>query len=421
MSLLDVFRPDVLAMHAYHVQDAAGYIKLDAMENPFTLPPALQAQLGERLGQVALNRYPGTRINDLHKALRAYAHVPADMGLVLGNGSDELISLLSLACATPGATVLAPLPGFVMYEMSATLQGLRFVSVPLTADFELDAPAMVAAIREHKPAITYIAYPNNPTANLWDAQAIEQIVQAVAANGQGLVVIDEAYQPFASQSYLDKLTQHPHVLLMRTLSKFGLAGIRLGYMLGRADLIEQVDKVRPPYNISVLNTEAALFALEHEAEFTRQAEVIKAERDRLQAFLATLPGAKAYPSQANMILVRVPDAKRAFEGMKQRGVLVKHIAALHPLLANCLHTDFGHAIVQEGDMWRLAFAVAWNCAERKVLGMQNLLDGLLCADLLCHHRNKRSDHALRRRDLATFLMLHSGKWSKTYFCRAAHH
>jgi len=341
MSLLDVFRPDVLAMHAYHVQDAAGYIKLDAMENPFTLPPALQAQLGERLGQVALNRYPGTRINDLHKALRAYAHVPADMGLVLGNGSDELISLLSVACAKPGAVALAPLPGFVMYEAFAKQTGMRFVGVPLMADFELDTPAMLAAIREHKPAITYIAYPNNPTANLWDDAAIEQIIDAVAANGEGLVVMDEAYQPFASKSYLDRLTRHPHVLLMRTLSKFGLAGVRLGYMMGRKDLIEQVEKVRPPYNISVLNTEAALFALEHADEFARQAEVIKSERERLLAALAQMPGAKAYPSQANMILVRVNDAAAVFAELKTRGILIKNVSGLHRLLANCVRLTVG--------------------------------------------------------------------------------
>jgi histidinol-phosphate aminotransferase len=354
MSLLDTFRPDVRALHAYHVQDAAGFIKLDAMENPFALPPELQGELGRRLGAVALNRYPGPRINDLHAALRRHAQVPEGYGLVLGNGSDEVISLLSLACATPGATVLAPLPGFVMYEMSATLQGLRFVGVPLTPDFELDVSAMLAAIREHRPAITYIAYPNNPTANLWDAAAIEQIVQAVAANGQGLVVIDEAYQPFASQSYLDRLQKHPHVLLMRTLSKFGLAGIRLGYMLGRADLIEQVDKVRPPYNISVLNTEAALFALEHEAEFTRQAEVIKAERERLQGFLATLPGVKAYPSQANMILVRVNDAASTFAALKQRGILIKNVSGLHRLLANCIRLTVG--LPSENDALMAALA-----------------------------------------------------------------
>ena len=353
-TLLNTFRADVRAMHAYHVQDAAGFIKLDAMENPFTLPVALQDELGQRLGRVALNRYPGARQQDLHAALRRHAHVPADCGLVLGNGSDELISLLSVACAQPGAVALAPLPGFVMYEAFAKQNGLRFVGVPLTADFELDTPAMLAAIREHRPALTYIAYPNNPTANLWEDEAIEQIVQAVAANGVGLVVIDEAYQPFASKSYLDRLGRHPHVLLMRTLSKFGLAGVRLGYMMGRADLIEQVEKVRPPYNISVLNTEAALFALEHADEFARQAEVIKAERERLLAFLATLPGAHAYPSQANMILVRVNDAATTFAALKSRGILIKNVSGLHQLLANCVRLTVG--LPSENDALMAALA-----------------------------------------------------------------
>jgi histidinol-phosphate aminotransferase len=339
--LLHTFRPDVRAMHAYVVQDAKGYIKLDAMENPFSLPLELQAALGQRLGAVALNRYPGTRVNDLHAALRSYAQVPPGMGLVLGNGSDELISLLSVACAQPGAVALAPLPGFVMYEAFAKQTGMRFVGVPLTPDFELDGPAMLAAIAEHQPALTYIAYPNNPTANLWDDATIEQIVQAVAANGQGLVIIDEAYQPFASQSYLGRLAQHPHVLLMRTLSKFGLAGVRLGYMMGRADLIEQVEKVRPPYNVSVLNIEAALFALEHADEFARQAEIIKSERERLMAALAAMPGAKAYPSQANMILVRVNNSAAVFEALKARGILIKNVAGLHRLLANCVRLTVG--------------------------------------------------------------------------------
>jgi histidinol-phosphate aminotransferase len=344
-SCLNAFRADVLAMHAYVVQDAAGYIKLDAMENPFALPAALQAKLGERLGKVALNRYPGVRINDLHAALRVHAHVPAGHGLVLGNGSDELISLLSVACAKPGAVAVAPLPGFVMYEAFAKQTGMRFVGVPLTADFELDGPAMLAAVREQRPALTYIAYPNNPTANLWDDAVIEQIVEAVGANAAaghpGLVVIDEAYQPFASKTYLDRLARHPHVLLMRTLSKFGLAGVRIGYMMGREELIEQVEKVRPPYNISVLNVEAALFALEHADEFERQAESIKSERERLMATLASMPGAKAYPSQANMILVRVNDSAAVFNALKSRGILIKNVAGLHRLLANCIRLTVG--------------------------------------------------------------------------------
>jgi histidinol-phosphate aminotransferase len=341
-------RKDVQAMQAYAVQPSAGFVKLDAMENPHRLPEALQAELGRRLGAVALNRYPGARTDDLRAALARYAKMPECCELTLGNGSDELITMLCVACDVPAgeasegrpATVLAPVPGFVMYEMAARLQGLGFVGVPLTADFELDAPAMLAAVREHRPAITYLAYPNNPTANLWDDAVIEQVIDAVREHG-GIVVMDEAYQPFSSRSYIDRLTRHGHVLLMRTLSKFGLAGVRLGYLIGPAALVAQIDKVRPPYNVSVLNCEAALFALEHEDEFARQARVLRAERERLIEALRGLPGATAYPSDANMVLVRLPDAAATFEGLRAAGILVKNVSSLHPLLTNCLRLTVG--------------------------------------------------------------------------------
>ena len=339
---IDRIRSDVQSMHAYAVQDARGFVKLDAMENPFGLPPALQAALGARLGALALNRYPGERGDDLKRALAAHAHMPEGFALMLGNGSDELISLLAIACDTPGATVLAPVPGFVMYAMSAQLQGLRFAGVPLTADFELDEAAMLAAIAREKPAIVYLAYPNNPTANLWDDAVVEKIVEAQGAQG-GLVVIDEAYQPFAARSYIDRLAGHRHVLLMRTLSKFGLAGIRLGYLMGPAALVAQIDKVRPPYNISVLNCECALFALEHAEVFEAQARQIREERHRLLMGLGRLAGVKTWPSDANMLLVRVPDAAKTFEGMKSRGILVKNVSKMHELLANCLRLTVGTA------------------------------------------------------------------------------
>ncbi|MFO1326507.1 MAG: histidinol-phosphate transaminase [Rubrivivax sp.] len=338
--LQSTIRQDVQSMHAYAIQPSEGFIKLDAMENPFALPPELQRALGERLGRAAINRYPVASGPALVERLSAFVQLPAGCKLTLGNGSDELIDILSVACNVPGATLLAPLPGFVMYEMSARLRGLSFVGVPLRPDFELDADAMLAAVERHRPALTYIAYPNNPTANLWDDGVIDRIVDAVGAQ-RGLVVFDEAYQPFASRSRMASLARHDHVLVMRTLSKFGLAGVRLGYLCGAAALIDEVDKVRPPYNVSVLNAEAALFALEHAEVYAAQAATLRAERERLQAALRAMPGVTPFPSEANMILVRVPDSRRAFEGLKARGVLVKHIAGLHPLLANCLRLTVG--------------------------------------------------------------------------------
>lgn len=346
-AVLARIRPDVCAMQPYHVQPAAGMIKLDAMENPFPLPQPLQQALGERLGALALNRYPGERTQLLQQRLLDYAQAPQGAAIVLGNGSDELISLLALACAQPGAKVLAPLPGFVMYGMSAQLQGLEFVGVDLTPDFDLDVSAMCAAIAEHRPAITYLAYPNNPTATLWAEDKVQAVIDAAAQVG-GIVVMDEAYQPFASRTWLDVMRAEPqrnaHVLLMRTLSKFGLAGVRLGYMIGPQALVAQVDKVRPPYNVSVLNCEAALFALEHAEVFAQQAQELRAQRGLLLAALQDMPGVEqVWPSEANMVLLRVRDAARTQAGMKARGVLIKNVSALHPLLANCLRLTVGSA------------------------------------------------------------------------------
>ncbi|NVO07571.1 MAG: histidinol-phosphate transaminase, partial [Rhodoferax sp.] len=329
-------RQDVQSIQAYAIQDSQGMVKLDAMENPHRLAPELQAALGQRLGAAAINRYPDARVADVRHALADYAHMPAGCALMLGNGSDELISLLAMACDVAsdpltGArpVVLAPVPGFVMYAMSAQLQGLDFVGVPLTADFALDTSAMLAAIAQHQPALVFLAYPNNPTANLWDAQAMDAVVTAAGEAGS-LVVVDEAYQPFSSRSYLDRMAaepqRHAHVLLLRTLSKFGLAGVRIGYLMGRSELIAQIDKLRPPYNISVLNAECALFALGHAEVFAAQAEDIKAQRSRLLKAFAAMPGLQAFPSDANMILLRLHGDGRAtavFEALKSQGILVK--------------------------------------------------------------------------------------------------
>ncbi|MBI5716153.1 MAG: histidinol-phosphate transaminase [Burkholderiales bacterium] len=333
-------RQDVQSMHAYAIQPSAGFVKLDTMENPHRLPEALQRELGERLARVAINRYPAERTEDLRAALARHAglhELGEGCALTLGNGSDEIITMLCMAADKPGACYMAPLPGFVMYEMSAKLQGVPFVGVPLTPRFELDEAAMLAAIEQHRPTLLWLACPNNPTANLWDEQVIERLVQAAP----GLVVFDEAYQPFASRDAMPLMRRYPHVLVMRTMSKFGLAGVRIGYLMGAREVVAEVEKLRPPFNISVLNAEAALFALEHADEYARQAASIREQRERLASALAAMPGVTAFPSQANMILVRVPDAARTFAALKQRRILVKNVSALHPLLANCLRLTVG--------------------------------------------------------------------------------
>lgn len=359
-SLPACIRPDVRAMHAYAVVSAAGLTKLDAMENPYRLPPALQTALGQRLAQVAINRYPGAETETLKQALAVHYQAPTDYGVVLGNGSDELITLLALTVlktapallleqahkgrhhAQP-ATILAPQPGFVMYQLTAQLLGLQFVGVPLQDDFHLDEAAMLQAIAQHKPELVFLAYPNNPTGTLWHAASMRRIIAAVAQYG-GMVVIDEAYQPFAGATWLDEIKAQPqantHVVVMRTMSKLGLAGARLGYLFARQELAQEIDKVRPPYNVSVLNSTCALFALEHASVFAEQAAAICAERTRIEADLQQHPQLQVYPSRGNMILIRcqgAPEqAQQAHAGMQARGVLIKNVSTMHPMLANCL-------------------------------------------------------------------------------------
>jgi histidinol-phosphate aminotransferase len=336
---LAIVRDDIRAISAYPVADAAGLIKLDAMENPFGLPAALMQQLGERLGRTPLNRYPLADPRAFKERLARAMGVPPQMDVMLGNGSDELIHLVIQACARPDAVVLAPSPGFVMYDLSARFNRCRYVGVPLRPDFTLDTPAMLAAIEEHRPAVVFVAHPNNPTGNLFDRAAIEQVIRAAP----GVVVVDEAYLPFAQDTWMPELASCPKLLVLRTLSKLGLAGIRLGYLAGHPDWIEQFDKVRPPYNVNVLTLATADLMLDHLAVLDEQAAALRAERAKLAAALAETPGVTPFPSAANFILFRVASPDRVFAGLHERRILIKNVARMHPLLAGCLRVTVGTA------------------------------------------------------------------------------
>ena len=327
-----VIRAEVLAMRAYQVADSRGLVKLDAMENPYRLPQQLRQALGERLAEVAINRYPVPSYAELRAAIRASFGVPEGYDVVLGNGSDELIAMLTLVTARPGAVVLSPWPSFVMYEMAARLSGSRFVGVPLRADFTLDTEAMLAAISSERPALTFIAYPNNPTGNCHEAGAIEAIIAAAP----GLVVIDEAYQPFALDTWMDRLPEFPNLAVLRTVSKLGMAGLRLGYLSAATAWLAELEKVRPPYNIGSLNEAAAIFALEHLAVFEAQAAELRAARGALALDLAAIPGVEVFPSRANFLLIRVADGPATAAGLRKRGVLIRDVGKMHPLLGNCL-------------------------------------------------------------------------------------
>lgn len=334
----ELVREEVLAMQAYHVSPAQGMVKLDAMENPYRLPPPLAARLGEVLSSVAINRYPDPAAPGLERRLREAMGIPDSLELVLGNGSDELIQMLSLAMARPGAVVLSAEPSFVMYRVSATIAGLRHVGVALRDEFALDEGRMLAAIEEHRPALTWIAYPNNPTGNLFSREAILRLVAA----SPGLVVVDEAYYPFAGgASLMGEVGRHPNLVVLRTVSKLGLAGLRLGLAIAPADWAAQLQKLRPPYNVNVLSAAAAELVLAHREVLEEQARHIVAERARLESALDALRGVRRFASAANFVLARVPDGPGAFEALKARGILVRSFHGSHPLLAHCLRLTVG--------------------------------------------------------------------------------
>ncbi len=334
-----LIRQEIRALKAYAVPHAQGLIKLDAMENPYSWPAEMTEAWLRVLRTVALNRYPDPRAANLKQRLRAAMDIPADKAVILGNGSDELIQIILLALAAPGRSALAPTPTFVMYELLAAAAGMRFIGVPLTADFQLDMPAMRAAIEAHKPAVIFLAYPNNPTGNLFAADEIADILRAA----DGLAVVDEAYHAFAGASFMDRLREFDNLLVMRTLSKQGLAALRLGVLAGAQAWLAEFDKVRLPYNINSLTQASAEFALNNLGVLDRQAARVRADREQMFAALKAMPGIRPWRSLANFILFRVEkrSATEIFDALLKRGILIKNLDRTHPLLAGCLRVTVG--------------------------------------------------------------------------------
>jgi histidinol-phosphate aminotransferase len=334
-----LLRQDVLSLHAYHVQASPGMVKLDAMENPYSLPEGVRMEISQAAACAAINRYPDASAHSLKSAIKTVSDLPPEIDVLLGNGSDEIIQLLAMAVAKPGATLMSVEPSFVMYKMIATFTGMNYVGVPLTEDFSLDLEAMLSAIKQYQPALIFLAYPNNPTGNLFDAGAIEQIIKAA----KGLVVVDEAYYAFASDSFLPQLGRYDNLLVMRTFSKLGMAGLRLGFLAGSKSWLEQLEKLRLPYNVGVLTQLVAEILLKHHEVLLQQAHQIKLDRAWLFERLVGTVDVRAYPSEANFILFRLPHAAKVFEGLKQRGVLIKKLDGGHPALLDCLRVTVGTA------------------------------------------------------------------------------
>lgn len=330
---------DILALDAYHVPASEGLIKLDAMENPFQLDDQLKQQWADLLLRVEVNRYPDPSCNELKESIRKCFDISRSVGLLLGNGSDELIQLLAILVGGKDRVFMSPVPSFSMYQQICIATATRFVGVPLQSDFTLDAEQLIADIEKYQPACLFLAYPNNPTGNCFD----RDIVLTAIDSAPGLVVIDEAYFAFCQKSFIDSIAENPNLIVLRTMSKSGLAGLRLGMMMADPQWIEQLEKLRLPYNINSLTQASADFYLQYHQVLADQCAEIVSNRAWLMAQLQAMPGLQIYSSEANFILVRVLTEQGAaglFDALRDQGILVKNLH--HPNssetspLFNCL-------------------------------------------------------------------------------------
>ena len=360
MSWRDLVREELKTMEPYraHASDAA--VRLDANESPLALPADVRADLARAATEANLNRYPDILAGELRALIAADLGVRADQ-ILFGNGSDEIIALLCATFARPRknqrkAAICYPVPSFVIYRVAAIASGCMPLEVPLRPDFMLDEVALERSIVAGQPNLLFLALPNNPTGTLWPRETVETLCK----NHPGLIVIaDEAYLMYSGVSHLDLLPKYENLLVMRTLSKIGLAGLRVGYLIGHSEVIHEVEKVRPPYNVGSLNQRAAVAALSrHRAVLDKCVEEVIAERERVQAALIS-SGATVFPSKANFIMARVAGATEVFEGLKARGVLIKCFDRAKTPLEGCLRITVGTRA--END----AFLEAWNAVAPK--------------------------------------------------------
>ena len=338
--IIHLIRPDVQKAQANHIPPARGVIRMDAMESPYTWPAYLRGEWAEEMQSVALNRYPDPQATELKARLRQVFDIPPGLELMVGNGSDELIQIINLALKGPGRKVMAVEPTFSMFEMIAAYAGMEFVGVPLSeADFSLDMPAMLASIERHQPAVIYLANPNNPTGNLC---AEEEIVQLLEAS-QGLVVIDESYLAYSGTSMIDQLQRYDNLLILRSLSKMGLAGLRLGYLVGHAKWLSQIEKLRLPFNVNELTQFTAQFVLNYYDVFEDQVDQICRDRSWVAENIRRLKGVEVFPSETNFILFRVAEGcgDKVDAKLKKKGILLKNLGDTSPMLRDCLRVTIG--------------------------------------------------------------------------------
>lgn len=337
--------PHIRSLDAYAVHHRENMIKLDQMENPYEWGDDLKHAWLETLRGISLNRYPDGAASEVIAALRLVFQIPEALHVLLGNGSDELIQTVALAVGGSGRVMLAPEPSFSMYRVIASVTGSQYVSVPRRPDFSIDPETLLDAVKSHDPCCVFLASPNNPTGNPVKPELIEAVAKAVS----GIVVVDEAYHAFSETSFLAHASAYPNVLVMRTLSKLGLAGLRLGLVMGTPELINELNKIRLPYNVNVLTQASARFALGHMEWFEAKASLIREARKTLFQSLRGLPGITVYPSAANFLLFRVPTGRAdgVFSDLRARCVLIKNLNGVHPQLEDCLRVTVSTPIENE--------------------------------------------------------------------------
>jgi histidinol-phosphate aminotransferase len=325
-------------MTAYHVPAAGEMMKLDAMESPYGLPDSLKTEWLSCFESIDVNRYPDPDSADLKVAIRNCFSVPEQCGLMLGNGSDELIQIIAMLVGGANRTFLAPIPTFSMYQQISIATATQFAGVPLSQDFSIDDEKLFQAIEKHNPACIFFAYPNNPTGNCFDAEVINQALEIAP----GLVVVDEAYFAFCQKSFLAEINSHANLLVLRTMSKSGLAGLRLGMMFGNPLWMQEMEKLRLPYNVNCLTQTGVRFYLRHHDLLQDHARKIRDDRDQVLQKLRRIQGVEVFPSEANFLLFRVSqDADRVYEGLLEKGILIKNLNQHSSWLRNCLRVTIG--------------------------------------------------------------------------------
>ena len=335
-----LINPAIQSLHAYHVPPAAGLMKLDAMENPYHWPDELKQKWLAEIENIEINRYPDPSASVLKEKIRNVMGIKKDLSIMLGNGSDEIIQIIAMALAKPERCFMTPEPGFVMYQQISRMLSVDFKAVALNADdFSLARENTLATIEKEQPVLLFIAYPNNPTGNLFDREMIIEMIK----KSPGLVVIDEAYHSFAGESFIDQVDEFENLLVMRTLSKSGLAGLRLGYLVGHKEWLQEFEKIRLPYNINSLTQKSTEFILDHYEVLEMQARQICNSREKLFTSLRETGGVKVWPSVANFILFRTlqGNAGDIHNRLKENGVLIKNLHGSHPSLDNCLRVTVG--------------------------------------------------------------------------------